>query len=153
MQYGLQPAVVCCLYLVVAVPSMLYAADTFLMPICKQLGSTHQYELVRVITKLGTVQWQAFLMMTGAMRTTAMLVLEAHTNILLFQLLVDKICQCATVQLCTFPMKTKMLYIKRASKLYVNCHCSALHELLRIYKAMMMPGSLEEIHPYCHHPH
>lgn len=157
MQHGLQMSVVRRLYLAVAVPSMLYAADTFLTLIRTVAGRTRKYGSVGAVAKLATVQRQALLVMTGVMRTTATDVLEAHADILPFQLLVDKVCQRATVRLCTLPTKIKtkhplLPHIKRASQIYVQHHRSSLHELLHTYRKTVAPGRLEEIRPYRHHP-
>ncbi|OBZ72553.1 hypothetical protein A0H81_08075, partial [Grifola frondosa] len=89
-RYGLTFGLVKKLYLAVAVPSMLYAADIFLTPVCMLPGSKRLHGSVGVVRKLEHVQRQALLIMTGAMRTTATDVMGTHANLLPFILLVDK---------------------------------------------------------------
>ncbi|OCH89828.1 hypothetical protein OBBRIDRAFT_699008, partial [Obba rivulosa] len=92
-----------CLYFSIAVPSFLYVVDIFITPVQALEGRKRLYGSVGAVNKLARVHRQALLIMTGALHTTAMNVLEAHTDILPFRLLVDKLCQRATVCMCTLP--------------------------------------------------
>ena len=65
---------------------MLYAADLFLTP---QQGPAHGSK--GHIKRLGRVQRQAALHATGALRTTPTDSLDAHTNLLPFRQLVEKL--------------------------------------------------------------
>ncbi|KAI0365553.1 hypothetical protein BV20DRAFT_917317, partial [Pilatotrama ljubarskyi] len=100
---GLSLAAVRRLYLAVVVPSMLYAADTFLTPVRTLHGNTHQHGSVGHVRRLAIVQRQALLAMTGALRSAPTDALEAHAQVLPFRLLVDKLCHRAAVRLCTLP--------------------------------------------------
>ncbi|OCH84477.1 hypothetical protein OBBRIDRAFT_741574, partial [Obba rivulosa] len=107
------------LYFSIAVPSFLYAVDVFITPVQALEGRKRLYGSVGAVNKLARVHRQALLMMTGALRTTATDVLEAHTDILPFRLLVDKLCQRATVRMCTLPPRHPLArHIASASKRY-----------------------------------
>jgi hypothetical protein len=74
-------------------------------------------------------------MITGAMRTTATDVLDAHTNLLPFHLLVNKHCQRAALQLATLP-ESHLLHkpVKNVAACNVKKHPTPLHELMHTYK-------------------
>lgn len=153
LQYGLSLSLVKRLYLAVAVPSMLYAADTFLTPARKLPGQRRMHGSVGAIKKLGRVQRQALLVMTGGMRTTATDVMEAHADVLPFPLLVDKLCQRAAVRLCTLPKSHPLSpHVSTAKRRFVKFHRSALHELLHAYEATADPARMEKILPCRRHP-
>ena len=83
--------------------------------------------------KLAGVQRQALLTMTGGMRSTATDVMEAHAEVLPFDLLIDKLCCRAAIRLCTLPASHPLApHLGRAAR-YVKRHRSALHELLNAY--------------------
>jgi len=69
---------------------MLYAADIFLTP-QQNAGKKAKYKHTNQVTinKLASIQRRA-LMITGAMKTTTMDVLEVMANLLPFHLLVEK---------------------------------------------------------------
>jgi hypothetical protein len=79
------------LYLSIAVPQMLYAADIFLTPQqnvgkqAKDTGNNHA-----AINKLASIQRKAAIMIMGAMKTTATDVVETMANLIPFHLLVEK---------------------------------------------------------------
>ncbi|GBE84554.1 RNA-directed DNA polymerase from mobile element jockey [Sparassis crispa] len=102
------------LYLSIAVPRILYAADIFLTPLRNLPGRKSMYGSVGAIKKLAQVQRQATLFITGAMRTTASDVLDTHANLLPFALLIDKNCHRAAVHLCTLPPSHPLhMHVKR----------------------------------------
>ena len=79
------------LYLSIAVPQMLYAADIFLTPqqnVGKRANDERSSQAT--INKLASIQRRAALMITGAMKTMATDVLEVMANLLPFHLLVEK---------------------------------------------------------------
>ena len=55
------------------------------------------------ICRLARVQRQALLVMTGALRTTATDTMEAHADLLPFDLLVDRLCHRSAVRLSRPP--------------------------------------------------
>ena len=152
-QYGLTPALVRRLYLAVAVPSMLYAVDTFLTPLSKPAGAKRSRGSVGAIVKLSRVQREALVLITGAMRTTATDIMTAHADLLPFPLLVDKLCQRATIRMCTLPDSHPLApQVRRAAARYVKHHRSALHTLLHLYVTPDTLRCMEKIQPVRHPP-
>jgi hypothetical protein len=79
------------LYLAVAVPRMLYAADVFLTPQTRdRTNATAQKSGRAIINKLSAVQRKATLSITGGMNTTANDILDVLSNLLPFHLLIEK---------------------------------------------------------------
>lgn len=91
------------LYQSVAIQRILYAADTFLLPIRKVEGRKALAGSVGHIKMITQVQRQAAMITTGAMRTSATDALEAHLQLLPMDSLVDKVCFRATAQMCAVP--------------------------------------------------
>lgn len=132
---GLTLAVVRRLYLAVVVPSVLYAADTFLTPVRRLTGHVRKHGSVGHIRRLATIQRQALLAMTGALRSSPTDALEAHARILPFDLLVDRHCHRAAVRLCSLPRSHSLApHVRHAGRRFVKSHRSSLHELLDAYR-------------------
>ena len=92
------------LYLSIAVPCMLYAADIFLTPQQNVGKRTKDGQAKQaIVNKLALVQRQAALMITGAMKTTATDIVEVMANLIPFNLLVNKYRQQAAICLATLP--------------------------------------------------
>ena len=85
-------------YLSVAVPRMLYATELFLTPQSRKSQGTKGF-----INKLGRIQRQASLHITGVMKTTPTYTINACTDLLPFHLLVTKLTHCAAMHLPTLP--------------------------------------------------
>nr|VWO96319.1 Uncharacterized protein [Ganoderma boninense] len=152
-QYGLAPALIRRLYLAVAIPSTLYAVDTFITPITKPDGARRSRGSVGAVNKLSRVHREAVTLITGAMRTTATDIMTAHADVLPFRLLVDKLCHRATVRMCTLPLSHPLTpHIRRAAARYVKRHRSQLHELLHTYVSPDSPTRIETMRPARHHP-
>ncbi|EJF56326.1 hypothetical protein DICSQDRAFT_71738, partial [Dichomitus squalens LYAD-421 SS1] len=152
-QYGLTPGLVRRLYLAVAVPSMLYAVDTFITPVQTHPGQTRRSGSVGAVRKLARVQREALLLITGAMRTTATDVMAAHADLLPFNSLIDKLCQRATIRMCTLPSTHPLSpHVKRAATRYVRKHRLQLHELLHLYTTPDTPQRMEKVLAVRHHP-
>lgn len=128
-------------YLAVAVPKMLYAADVFLAP---AVSGTRGVK--GIIKKLTRVQREAAIAVTGALRTTASDVLDAHANFLPFDLLVEKVIVRAGTRLATIP-DSHVLHkpIQRAAKRNVKKHRSPLHDIL--HGSDIDPNTHEKIKP------
>jgi hypothetical protein len=83
---------------------------------------------------MGMIQRQALLQL-GVMRTTATDTLEAHANILLIHLLLDKHRHRATLQMVTLPESHPLYnHLRKAIRTGVKRHRSPLHKLLTQYK-------------------
>ena len=97
--------------------------------------------------------FRTVLIMTGALRSTATDVLEAHADLLPFDLLVKKVCQRAAVRLHTLPNEHPLApHVRRASKCYVKSHKSALHELTDAFRGSTAQGNIETVRPARLHP-
>ena len=108
------------LYLAVAIPRILYATDVSLV----SGGSKNKVGSAAVIAKLTSIQRRAALAITGAMRTTATDVLDAHANLLPMRLLIEKVQYRAALRMATL-LSSHPLYqhIRTAVKRQVK-HCS-----------------------------
>jgi len=123
------------LYVAIALPRMLYAADIFLTPHRRSQNPNARKSGRAVINKLGAIQRKATVMITGAMRTTATDVLDVHTDLLPFHLLVDKHRQRAALRLATLPESHPLHKpVKNAAARNVKKHPTPLHELMHTYK-------------------
>ena len=137
------------LYLSIAVPRMLYAADIFLTPqqnIGKRTKDGRSKQAA--VNKLASIQRKAALMITGAMKTTATDVTEVMANLIPFNLLVDKYRQCAAIRLATLP-PTHPLHkpVKNAASKLVKRHATPLHDLMHRFN--VHPQSIETIKAAC----
>jgi ribonuclease HI len=133
------------LYLAIAVPRMLYAADIFLTP-QQNVGKQrkHNRNGRAIINKLASIQRQATIMITGAMKTTATDVLEVMANLLPFHLLVDKVRHRAALRLATLPPSHPLHKpVQNAADRLVKRHPTPLHDLMHRYS--IRPQHIETI--------
>ena len=124
-------------------PAMLYAASVWITPQRRIEGRKHLHGSVGIIRKLARIHRQACILISGAMRTTATDVLEAHLNILPFHLLVDVHISRDATCLCSLPTTHPLhLHVRRATT-FVKRHRSPLHEILEAYH--LRPDDVETI--------
>ena len=120
------------LYLAIAVPRMLYAADIFLTPQTRRTVSrTAQKSGRAIITKLATIQRRAAIAITGGLRSSPTYLLDALAGLLPFHILVDQHRLQAALRLAALP-KTHALHaaVKSAATRFVRHHPSPLHFLM-----------------------
>src|SRR5882672_5354022 len=128
-------------YLSVAVLWMLYAADVFLVPQSERTSGTRGY-----IRKLGHVQRQAALHITGAMCSSLMDSLDAHADLLPFHLLVKKVVHRAAMRMATLPARHPLTkHVIRVASSYVKRHWAPMHEVLHTFS--LRPGNYKDISP------
>jgi hypothetical protein len=124
------------LYLSIAIPRILYAADIFLTPL-QNIGKRPKNGCRKQasITKLATIQRRAAIIITGAMKTTAADAVEVMANLLPFHLLVDKHRHRAAIRLATLPSPHPLHkpVANTASRL-VKRHATPLHDLVHRYR-------------------
>src|ERR1700761_6723677 len=109
-------------YISIALPRIMYGCSLFLSPGTPNAIGTRK--------KLAQTQRQVAIMITGAMRTTATDVLEAHAMLLPFPLLTKKFLYRETIRMATLPQNHPLHKVfLRAADRYVKMHRSALHEL------------------------
>jgi hypothetical protein len=88
--------------------------------------------------------------MTGALRTTATDMLEAHANLIPLDLQIQNLCHQVAIQLAYHPTSHPISpLLHRAAKGYVKRHKSSLHHLTHTYN--LDPDSTDKIHPARHH--
>ena len=134
------------LYTSVAIPKLLYTVDVWFTPLyTTDNDETHQGSITAA-KKLNKVQCITLLSMTGALRTTATDILEAHANLLPLDLRIQNLCHQAAICLSSHPTSHPIsLLIQHTSKCYVKRHKSSLHHLMRAY--LLNPNTIEKIHP------
>jgi len=133
------------LFLAVAVPRMLYAADIFLtLQTRNRTNATAQKSGRAIINKLSAVQRKATLSITGGMNTTANDSLDVLSNLLPFHLLVEKHRHQAALRLATLP-KSHPLFkpVANAALRYVKRYPTPLHYMIHEYK--LKPVQMEKI--------
>jgi ribonuclease HI len=122
------------LYQAIAVPKMIYAASLWFSPAFTENSNVPQRGSIGIAKRMASIQRIATLAMTGAMRSTATDVLEAHTNILPTTLLLQNACHRAIIRIAAHP-KSHPLYnpVRQAARYYVSHHRSSLHRLTRSF--------------------
>ena len=122
------------LYQAVAVPSFMYAADIWFKPVDRSLEGQKARGSVGVSRKLASVQRIATVAITGALRTTATDMMEAHANLWPMELLMHRICHRAAMWLAALP-ESHPLYqpVKITVRRDVKRHRSPLHQLLHSF--------------------
>jgi hypothetical protein len=136
------------LYIAVALPRIMYAADIFLNPgnRCKTRGNKVGRSGRAVIGKLATIQRKAAILITGAMGTTASDVVDAHANLLPMEILIDKFRCRAALRLATLPCSHPLHpFIEKAARQRVKRHPTPLHELLHDFR--VRPDEVEKMNP------
>lgn len=134
------------LYMAVAIPKLLYAADLWFSPVYREGSNVLQRGSVGVVKRLSTVQRLAAVAITGALRTTATDIMEAHANLLPIPLLLQDTCYRAALRIAALP-NTHPLHIpiRRAAKRYVSAHRTSLHQLT--YRFNISPDMIETLIP------
>lgn len=143
---GMSPTVMQQLYLAVAAPKALYAADIWFTPPHKKPGTKRKCGSVRICKRLESMQRLATLAITGALRSTATDVLNAHANIPPMELQAQRICHRGTLQLSTVPKEHPMhkMIHKIAKQGSVKHFNSQLHILFTLFPDAA-PGQVEVI--------
>ena len=119
---GLSHQYTCQLYLSIAVPKMVYAADIWYNPICHSESVNHTCNKkatgnVGFLNKLARVQRTAALHITRAMRSTATDLLEVHADLLPIRFAMDKHSFNATLRLLSLPPDHPLHpHIRKASR-------------------------------------
>ncbi|QRV90420.1 Reverse transcriptase from transposon X-element protein [Ceratobasidium sp. AG-Ba] len=131
----------------VLIPRISYAADVWFTPVTRSrkkpvedLGPRERNPRDRgsvgFARKLATVQRRSALAITGALRTTSTLALDAHANILPIDLAMNLVCYRATIRMATLPVSNPLRKYLVKAKRYIKRHRSALHELLHTFNIL-----------------
>ncbi|KAG9077368.1 hypothetical protein FRC06_008956 [Ceratobasidium sp. 370] len=100
---------------------------------------TYRFPRIQVPTsakKLATVQRQSAIAITGALRTTSHLALDAHANMLPIDPAMNPVCFRATIRMATLPESNPLRKYLLRAKRYIKRHRSALHELLHTFNIL-----------------
>lgn len=136
------------LYLAIAVPRMLYAADVFLTQTTRrQAAPTAQRGNSGLINKLATVQRNAALAITGGMRTTATDTLDVLANLLPFHILVEQHRMQAALRLAALPESHPLYHaVATSARRFVKRFPTPLHFLMsQLRELRVRPEKLERI--------
>jgi ribonuclease HI len=131
----------------VVIPKMLYAAEVWCNPIRdpapgkkKKRGST------AFATKLARVQRTSTTFITGAMRSTPTVALDAHAGVPPMHIAINKICLRAALRFATLPRNHPLYpYIRRAAKVCPKKLPSPLHHTINTFN--IDPDTTETILP------
>ena len=137
------------LYHGVAVASMLYAVDVWGAPSFRKRGRDRAGG--GAVKKLESIQRQAAIQATGALRTTPSDLLFAHADMVPMKRLIKLLCRRAAVRLATLDRHHPLHHtIQKAAGSYPKTHASPLHDILHLSK--IKSSSLETIDFRPRHP-
>ncbi|KNZ71310.1 hypothetical protein J132_00048 [Termitomyces sp. J132] len=100
---GLSPEFMRRLYIAVALPRMMYAAEVWYTPVSRMDDEERLRSLAGITKKLGSIQQIAALKIMDAMRMSLMDVVEIHVGLLPMELMMDKVCHRYVMQLASLP--------------------------------------------------
>ena len=130
MASGIRPAEALRLYNAVAVPRICYASDIWYKPLHRKRPQAKYQGSVKLTKQLESIQRQAAISITGAMRTTAGDSAIVHANIKPIALQLKESAQKAYARLATRPNSHPLTpALKKTHKKPVLRHRSALHRL------------------------
>jgi ribonuclease HI len=136
------------LYIAVALPRMMYAADIFLNPGPRRKTKNNQVTRGSraVVGKLRTIQRKAAILITGAMGSTATDILDAHANLLPMEIMIDKFRCRAALRLATVPRSHPLFpYVRKAARRLVKRHPTPIHQLMHDFR--INPEEVEKVEP------
>lgn len=138
---GVPPKIFRHFYISIAIPRILYAASVWLTP-----PNDINRKSKGCMRRLASIQRQAAILTTGAMRSSPGDSLDTHADLLPFHLLTTKVCYRETIRMSCFP-PTHPLHplISRAAKHLVQKHLAPLHILLHTFS--IQPSRMESILP------
>jgi ribonuclease HI len=139
------------LYLAVAVPRIIYAADTWYVPSRTPADAQKNISAVGLTKKLASIQRQAAMLISGAMRTTAGDAAEVHADLLPINLLLMNACFRSAARLATLPRTHPPFpYIKRTSARLIRRHRTTLYYLF--HHIRIRTNAVEKIVPHRESP-
>ena len=92
------------LYCTVAMPRFTDAADIWYVPVSCAMPGAKATGSARATKQLESIQRIAITTILGVLRTTAMDIMEVHTNLLLVELLMHRVCDRAVIRLAALPV-------------------------------------------------
>ncbi len=123
------------LYLSVGIPKLTYAIDVWYTPPHKPLGQQRNSGSVTAARLMSRVQRIACLAITGALRSTATDIAEAHANIPPLVVSLQNMCRRASIRMCTIPAShPNYTLINTTPPLKPRPHESPITRLQRMFK-------------------
>jgi hypothetical protein len=142
---GMRPEQMRWLYMAVAVPKALYAADVWITPPSRLPRAKRASGSTGFVWRLETMQKLATPAIIGAFKNTAMDILNTHTYIPPMELQISKICQCAALQLAAVPEQHPLhKMVNKAAKKQVSTHSTQLHKIFSCFLDAQ-PGKVETL--------
>ncbi|KAF5362978.1 hypothetical protein D9758_007067 [Tetrapyrgos nigripes] len=137
---------ICNLYKTKAVERMLYAADIVLTPQRQPRNQSDPISSMGVVKKLTSVQRQAAIIITGALRTTPTELLDIHAGLTPMHLEVQHHRHQAVVRICTLPLTHPLAGLLHQASVQSHdarlTHRTPLHDLLKTYN--LRPDRMEK---------
>jgi len=133
--WGIMPKYTRRLYISVAIPRILYAADVWCITSHGERTRMSKIGPVKVIDQVATIQRVGALAIMGGLRTTATDTLNTHAHLLPSAPLVRKWCHQALTRLASLPKEHplhKVINNRRMTK--TKRHKKPLHHLIRWFK-------------------
>jgi ribonuclease HI len=132
--WGLTPKFARQMYISVALPRILYAADVWAPPMFKPEHAAKTDANRRFTTRLSTIQRAGTLAVVGGLRTSPSDALCMHADILPTHLELDKLYHQAAARMATLPHSHPIMKIfQKSSKCRVKRHRAPLHQLTSAY--------------------
>src|SRR5260221_775414 len=151
MGWGITPNYVRKLYIGVALPKILYAAEVWYTPLQSRRNGRSKGGSVKVVRQLMRMQRAGALAITGGLCTSPTDTLDALTNLLPFHMIIEKWCYRAAARLASLPDKHPLQKpVKLSAKCLVKKHHSLLHNLSRLLDTD--PESISKVTLAMHNP-
>ena len=146
---GVPSLYVCKLHNGVVLTKMLYAVEVWCNPIREpEPGKKKKRGSVGFATKLAHVQRTSALFITGALRSTPNVALDAHAAILPMHIAINKVCQWAALRFATLPRSHPLTpYTRRATSICPQKLPSPLHHIMDTFNVHLY--NTETIKPVC----
>lgn len=143
---GMSPGQVRRLFVAVALPKMGYAIDVWCSPLV-DVGGKRLAGSAGHISSMARVQRIGALAITGGLRTTPTVVLDAHAYLLPTMHWVDKICTRSAVRLASLSSSHPLFPIVRrcARHFDISSHREPIHDLFRLTR--IVPDRVESLAP------
>lgn len=133
--WGISPKHARRLYISVAIPRILYAADVWCVPSRSERSRASRYGPAKALDQITTIQRAGAIAITGGLRTSATDALNAHAHLLPAELLVSKWCHRALTRMATLPKDHPLhALLKHRRTRKTKKHRSPIHHLLRWFK-------------------
>jgi len=131
--WGITPKYARRLYIRVALPKILYGAEVWCIPLEHAKKGWRNRGSVKVIKQLTRTQRAGMLAITGGQCTSPTNTLNALSNLLPFNLIIEKWCYRAAARLASLPDRHPLCKpIKLSAKQFIKKHRSPLHYLFRL---------------------